>query len=374
MRRGRRLPRRPPPPAPRTPRSSPRRWADRMPRRRRRCGRWSRPGSRTGMRSDEPSGVPGPAQDGREGARAILPAARRRTRRRARRLPPLPHPGGAVRRPRAAARARDRAVRGAAGRRAGASPRGGDDGEPVRAGRPPPRPAGRLHAHVLRRHHVDGREAGGKRPARHGAARDRRAVRGADEGAAVLAQHADQAGRAAGPAGRVVTGPAVRLRENRAGAAGYAAVLSLVVLALTGAVGLALKQPWLFPSLGPTVMLFFESPEQPSSRPQNALVGHGVGLVAGAACFYALGLNGQPSVPVGGITLPYLVAGALSVAITTLVLTLLNLPHPPAGATTLIVSLGILTQPPQLLAMAGAIILITLVGWGLNALLIRRRR
>jgi CBS-domain-containing membrane protein len=56
------------------------------------------------------------------------------------------------------------------------------------------------------------------------------------------------------------------------------------------------------------------------------------------------------------------------VALTTLVLTLLKTPHPPAGATTLIVSLGILTSPAELAAMAGAIVLITVVGWGLNVL------
>jgi CBS-domain-containing membrane protein len=166
----------------------------------------------------------------------------------------------------------------------------------------------------------------------------------------------------------------VRLRGRRAGSAVYAAGLSLVVLALAGAVGLALKQPWLFPSLGPTVMLFFESPENPSSHPRNALIGHGVGLVAGVVCFYGLGLAGQPPAPVGGLTVPYVAAGVLSVAITTAVLTLLKTPHPPAGATTLIVSLGILTQPVQLLAMAGAIVLITIAGWGINALLLGRQR
>lgn len=163
-----------------------------------------------------------------------------------------------------------------------------------------------------------------------------------------------------------------RLRQQPSGAALYAGVLSLVALALAGAVGLATRQPWLFPSLGPTVMLFFESPETPSSRPRNALVGHGVGLVVGAACFYALGLNGQPPVPSGGLTASYLAAGALSVATTTVVLTLLKTPHPPAGATTLIVSLGILTQPTQLAAMAGAIVLVTVAGWGLNRLLLGR--
>lgn len=163
-----------------------------------------------------------------------------------------------------------------------------------------------------------------------------------------------------------------RLRRSRAGAAAYAGGLSLVVLALAGAVGLAAHQPWLFPSLGPTVMLFFESPEQPASRPRNALIGHAVGLLVGVACFSALGLSGQSPAPVGGLTPGYLVAGALSVALTTVVLTLLKTPHPPAGATTLIVSLGILTRPSELLAMAGAIVLVTVAGWALNSGLLGR--
>jgi hypothetical protein len=153
------------------------------------------------------------------------------------------------------------------------------------------------------------------------------------------------------------------------GAGVHAAVLCLVVLAGAGAVGLALHQPWLFPSLGPTVMLFFESPRQDASRPRNALVGHAVGLVAGIGALYAFALQDGPSAPVGGLTVAYLFAGAVSVAVTTLVLTAIGTPHPPAGATTLIVSLGILTGPAAWASMAGAIALITVAGWGLNILL-----
>ncbi|MBG6226464.1 putative membrane protein YccC [Arthrobacter sp. CAN_A2] len=55
-----------------------------------------------------------------------------------------------------------------------------------------------------------------------------------------------------------------RLQEspNRLGSGLYAALLSLIVLAASGGLGLALHAPWLFPSLGPTVMLFFESPRR----------------------------------------------------------------------------------------------------------------
>ena len=84
------------------------------------------------------------------------------------------------------------------------------------------------------------------------------------------------------------------------GPAAYAAVLSLVVLALAGVVGVALHLPWLFPSLGPTVMLLFESPEQPAARPANTLIGHLTGLVMGVLCLYAFGLQDSPPAPVGG--------------------------------------------------------------------------
>ena len=168
-------------------------------------------------------------------------------------------------------------------------------------------------------------------------------------------------------------GPLAGRLDRRPVGAAYAGLLSLVVLAIAGAVGLALKQPWLFPSLGPTVMLFFQSPQEPAARPLNSLVGHLVGILAGYGSYLALGLNGAPSVPDAGLTVPYLIAGVVSVAVTTAVLALLDLPHPPAGATTLIISLGILAKPLEVLSMAGAVVLITVAGWAANRALLGRR-
>lgn len=160
-----------------------------------------------------------------------------------------------------------------------------------------------------------------------------------------------------------------RERFGERGAAAYAAILSLVVLSLAGTVGLVSQLPWLFPSLGPTVMLFFESPRHRSARPVNALVGHSVGILVGVACVTAFGLIGHPPATIAGLDSRYLFSGAVSVAVTTFILTLIRLPHPPAGASTLIVSLGILSSPPQLLSMFGAVVFITVVGWGSNLLL-----
>lgn len=70
----------------------------------------------------------------------------------------------------------------------------------------------------------------------------------------------------------------------------------------------------------------------------------------------------------------YLLAAVVAVAVTTLVLHLLGMQHPPAGATTLIVALGILATPVAVLDMLGAVVLITVVGWGLNRLLLGSRR
>jgi CBS-domain-containing membrane protein len=177
----------------------------------------------------------------------------------------------------------------------------------------------------------------------------------------------------AAPLDHLAGGPLEAAVRNRPGGALYAALACMLVLALAGAVGLALKQPWLFPSLGPTVMIFFQSPRTRAARPLNALVGHGVALAAGVLCLAVFGLFDDPSVPDAGLTPAYLAAGPVSVALTTAVLALLRLEHPPAGATTLIVSLGIIRGTTGLLSMAGGVVLVVLVGWLLDRILLGRR-
>ena len=45
-----------------------------------------------------------------------------------------------------------------------------------------------------------------------------------------------------------------------------------------------------------------------------------------------------------------------------------RVPHPPAGATTLIVSLGILREPAQLAVLMVAVVLLTVQGYVINRL------
>jgi CBS-domain-containing membrane protein len=149
-------------------------------------------------------------------------------------------------------------------------------------------------------------------------------------------------------------------------AAFYAFALCCLALALVGFVGLVVKHPFLFPSLGPTVMLFFDSPTEKSAAPRNTLIGHGVALVAGVACLYGFGLADHKPVTVEGLTWSRIVAAALSVGLTVLILRLLDSSHPPAGATTLIVSLGLLKSAPELLSIAIAVVLVTAIAVTLN--------
>jgi hypothetical protein len=139
-------------------------------------------------------------------------------------------------------------------------------------------------------------------------------------------------------------------------------VLVLVLLLLAGVVGLAVQQPWLFPSLGPSTMLLFESPQHVSSRPLNIAVGHAVGIASGWLMLVAFSLQAAQPAPVGGLNWAYVLAGALSVTLTFAVLTLIRLPHSPAASSALIVSLGILTTGVELASMMGAVVLISIAG------------
>jgi hypothetical protein len=47
---------------------------------------------------------------------------------------------------------------------------------------------------------------------------------------------------------------------------------SVFTMAVAGMIGVLTHQPWLFPSLGPTVMLHVEKPDAPESSPRDTLI------------------------------------------------------------------------------------------------------
>jgi CBS domain-containing membrane protein len=130
-------------------------------------------------------------------------------------------------------------------------------------------------------------------------------------------------------------------------------------LALIGLLAWRTGQPLLFPSLGPTLMLVVEAPTHPSSRPLNVAVGHFVGLGVGFFAISVTGLMGAPPVTEAGTNGARVLAAALALGLTTAILRLVGRSHPPAGATTLIVALGLLDSPSELAAMSISFLLLT---------------
>jgi CBS-domain-containing membrane protein len=123
---------------------------------------------------------------------------------------------------------------------------------------------------------------------------------------------------------------------------------------------------FIFPSLGPTAFLFFYTPKSPAASPKNTILGHLVGAMAGYLSLVVFGLTEAAPALATEVTANRVGAAALSLALSSGLMVWLKVPHPPAGATTLIVSLGILRTPFQLSVLMLAVVLLTVQGFVIN--------
>lgn len=146
------------------------------------------------------------------------------------------------------------------------------------------------------------------------------------------------------------------------------------MLALAGLVGLVLHQPWLAPGLGPTLLVLSGPPDEPAAQPRNVLVGHAVAVLAGYAALLATGLRHTPAGLTTELTSRRVAAAALALALTALLLRLLSCTQPAAGATALVVGLGLLTTVVELAAVLLSVVLVLTVTSALSLLLAGRHR
>jgi CBS domain-containing membrane protein len=150
--------------------------------------------------------------------------------------------------------------------------------------------------------------------------------------------------------------------------AAYVCVNGFVTIGLLALLALLTGSPFVFPSLGPTAYLFFFSPLAEASSPRNTILGHAIGLTCGYAAF-AITVASRPPFGVHpGVHGPRVLAAALSLSATGALMALFRVSHPPAGATTLIVSLGIISQPKELVIIEVAVILLTVQALAINRL------
>lgn len=102
------------------------------------------------------------------------------------------------------------------------------------------------------------------------------------------------------------------------------------------------------------------------ASPRNAIVGHLVAIAAAVVALSVFGFLDAPSAYESGVDPARIGAVARAVALTGGTLRLLRAAHPPGGATTIIVSSGLLDEPVQLAAVVVGVLLLTAAGFALN--------
>jgi hypothetical protein len=154
-----------------------------------------------------------------------------------------------------------------------------------------------------------------------------------------------------------------------------AGALLVVVAALAVLTG----RTFLFPSLGPSAFLLATRPSAPASSPRRVAGGHAVGILAGLVAYHGVASGPLLAVPASTLIPPastltapaptvtapppaltaasvaLAASGVVSVVLTTAGMVAADLRHAPACATTLIVSLGLLSSLADALLIAVAI-------------------
>jgi CBS-domain-containing membrane protein len=163
--------------------------------------------------------------------------------------------------------------------------------------------------------------------------------------------------------------PALTARHAKTSIMGlFAFVNGVISIAIMAAAAVLTGEPFIFPSLGPTAFLLFYTPTVPAACPRNTICGHAIGAAAGYLSLVVFGLTDAAPALSTSVTWNRVGATALSLGLTSGLMVWLRVPHPPAGATTLIVSLGILREPDQLAVLMLAVVLLVVQGYVINHL------
>ncbi|WP_265109350.1 HPP family protein [Halosolutus halophilus] len=117
--------------------------------------------------------------------------------------------------------------------------------------------------------------------------------------------------------------------------------------------------PMLFPSLGPSAFVLALFQDSDATSPKRVIGGHAIGVAAGLLAYHLLagGVTMTATTAPGSIEgLRLAASGVLATTLTAGGMLATDTRHPPACATTLIVSLGLLPSVPE-----GALIVLAVV-------------
>jgi len=113
--------------------------------------------------------------------------------------------------------------------------------------------------------------------------------------------------------------------------------------------------PAVIPSLAPSLLGAATSPGAREHSPTTLIIGHAIAIAATMASLVAFGLLGAPPAFVVGVTAARMVALPVALALTLAGMLLVRRLHPAAGATTLLVGMGIVRPGGDLVILVAAI-------------------
>jgi len=147
----------------------------------------------------------------------------------------------------------------------------------------------------------------------------------------------------------------------------YVLINSAVSVGIVATIAALTKQPFLFPSLGPTAFVIFIDSRGAQAAPRNVFCGHLIGVLAGYLALVIFGLTtAKPDLT--NITASRIGAAIVCLCLTVSLMVWLHVPHSPAASTTLIVGLGLLRTPEQLSVLMLAVVLMIAQGTIINRL------
>ncbi|TKX78525.1 HPP family protein [Halorubrum sp. SD626R] len=154
--------------------------------------------------------------------------------------------------------------------------------------------------------------------------------------------------------------------RRRVGTSLYAGLLFTVLAAVAWATG----QPFVFPSLGPSAFALAFDRRAERERAARVVGSHFLGVVAGVAAWWLVAdgaalIQTPPALSATGFRL--VASATLSLVATSWAMIATGAVHPPACATTLIVSLGLLTTPIEVGAIAVSVVVLV----GVHELVVR---
>jgi CBS domain-containing membrane protein len=145
----------------------------------------------------------------------------------------------------------------------------------------------------------------------------------------------------------------------------YVLINSAISIAIVSVIAALTKEPFIFPSLGPTAFLLFYDALGAQAAPRNVFCGHAIGVLAGYLALVIFGLT-MAKPDLNHITTPRIGAVLVCVCLTVSLMVWLRVPHGPAASTTLMVGLGLIRTPPQLTILMIAVVLMIAQGAIIN--------